>query len=83
MKAKYRCEKIRSSDVDGRSQTQTSSFLLKLICGASNVLLNGSVALKIFSTESHHCCLFTTSNVKRDLGLRDSKIYARFGYGGF
>ena len=83
MKAKYWCEKMRSSDGDGKSQTQTSSFLLKLICGASNVLLNGSVALKIFSTKSYHCRLFAASNVKRDLGLRDSKIYARFGYGGF
>ena len=62
-------------DGNGKSQTQTSSFLLKLICSASNVLLNGSVALKISSTESYHCCLFTTSNVKQDLGLRDSKIY--------
>ena len=74
---------VINKDGDGKSQTQTSSFLLKLICGASNVLLNGSVALKIFSTESYHCRLFAASNVKRDLGLRDSKIYARFGHGGF
>ena len=64
---------VINKDGNGKSQTQTSSFLLKLICSASNVLLNGSVALKISSTESYHCCLFTTLNINRISGWEIQK----------
>jgi hypothetical protein len=71
---------VINKDGNGKKPNPNAFFspsrMLQIFC-------NRSVTLIIFLTASYHCWSFTTSNVKRDLGMRDSKIYTRFGYGGF